>query len=128
MQKNNLRDTEELLKFRPLISSKKFECISESETFQNQTLRPIIKLQNDVLLQLVARASNFPDRNKIKTRTSFENKLKAFISQADLKFSILGIVVGMMTEQELHFYFENAKDCNKRIYGIVLERLVDRMF
>ena len=43
--------SQKLLSIRPLISSAKIvQNMTEEERFQNQTLRPILKLQNDLLL------------------------------------------------------------------------------
>lgn len=102
---------------------------SSEEFFQNQTLRPILKLQNDIF---VAIFKNY----LIKSKANFENftidkKLK-FIEnsiQNDIKFRKLlnGIVIGLFTEDEYHLYSQNASNLNKRIMAMLIERLKNQL-
>lgn len=102
---------------------------SSEEFFQNQTLRPILKLQNDIF---VAIFKNY----LIKSKANFENftidkKLK-FIEnsiQNDIKFRKLlnGIVIGLFTEDEYHLYSQNASNLNKRIMAMLIERLKSQL-
>ncbi|HRG21889.1 MAG TPA: hypothetical protein PLQ57_12690 [Saprospiraceae bacterium] len=40
---------------------------------------------------------------------------------------ILGIVLGMMTQEELRFFFDHEKECRQRIMDMVTERLASQM-
>ena len=41
----------DLIKIRPVLNLKKSSQITDEESFQNDTLRPIIKLQSPVLIE-----------------------------------------------------------------------------
>ena len=98
---------------------------SADEFFQNETLRPILKLQNDIFIEVF--------RNYIaKSKTDFyhfsmEKKLQ-FIEnsiQRDIKFrnSLKGIVIGLFTVEEYSRYIQNSSDLNKRMMSLLIERL-----
>jgi len=99
------------------------------EFFQNQTLRPILKLQNDLLIEVF--------RNYIiKSKTDFfhfpvEKKMQ-FIEnsiQRDIKFrnSLKGIVIGLFTVEEYTRYIQNSSSLNKRMMGMLIERLKNQV-
>src|SRR3954468_1657821 len=82
---------------------------SADEFFQNQTLRPVLKLQNDLFIAVF--------RNYItKSKTDFYNfpaeKKLQFIEnsiQRDIKFrnSLKGIVIALFTVEEYSRYIRN---------------------
>lgn len=119
-----------LLSIRPeILTAKIVPNMSEEERFQNQTLRPVIKLQNDLLL---ATFQNYI----IKTKNRFhELKLEnrgeyiANALQKDIKYrnSIKGIIVGQLTLEEYQNYNLNSSALNKRIINMVIKRLQDQM-
>jgi hypothetical protein len=98
---------------------------SADEFFQNQTLRPILKLQNDLFLEVF--------KNYIaKSKTDFLNftidKKLQFIEnsvQRDIKFrnSLKGIVIGLFTIEEYSRYTLNSSSLNKRMMTMLIERL-----
>ncbi len=102
---------------------------SAEEVFQNQTLRPILKLQNDLLVEVF--------RNYItKSKTDFfhfpvEKKLQ-FIEnsiQRDIKFrnSLKGIIIGLFTVTEYTEYIQNSSSLNKRMMSMLIERLKNQV-
>lgn len=102
---------------------------SAEEVFQNQTLRPILKLQNDLLIEVF--------RNYItKSKTDFlhfsvEKKLQ-FIEnsiQRDIKFrnSLKGIIIGLFTVSEYAEYIQNSSSLNKRMMSMLIERLKNQV-
>ncbi|OYU81289.1 MAG: glyoxalase [Flavobacterium sp. BFFFF1] len=102
---------------------------SADEFFQNQTLRPILKLQNDLFIEVF--------RNYIaKSKTDFYNfnveKKLTFIEhsiQRDIKFrnSLKGIVIGLFTVEEYNRYIQNSSDLNKRMMSMLIERLKNQV-
>lgn len=98
---------------------------SADEFFQNATLRPILKLQNDLFIEVF--------RNYIsKSKTDFFNynvdKKCQFIEnsiQKDIKFrnALKGIVIGLFTSEEYSRYLLNASSLNKRMMSMLIERL-----
>ena len=98
---------------------------SADEFFQNQTLRPILKLQNDLFLEVF---SNYITKSKTDFHNfSVDKKLK-FIEhslQKDIKFrnSLKGIVIGLFTIEEYNRYTQNSSSLNKRMMSMLIERL-----
>jgi hypothetical protein len=119
------RDTT-LLLIRPEIPSARVtSLISDDEYFQNTTLRPIIKLQNDLLVEVF---KNYVRKHKnVFFDLSVEKRLD-YIENAihkDMKFrnSLKGMIIGQFTIQEYEVYTQNSSALNKRMMNIVKERL-----
>lgn len=95
------------------------------ETFQNQTIRPILKLQNDLFLAVF---QNYLTKHKTDFYNfSVEKKLN-FIENAiqkDIKFrnALKGIIIGLFTLSEYSEYIQNSSNLNKRMMGMLIERL-----
>lgn len=116
-----------LLKIRPEIPSAKiYESMSNDEAFQNKTLRPIIKMQNDLF---VAVFKNYISKRKNVFYELTLQKQMAYIENAihkDMKFrnSLKGMVIGQFTIEEYKLYIINSSALNKRMMNIVKERLL----
>ncbi len=98
---------------------------SNEEAFQNQTLRPILKLQNDLF---VASFENYITKNKKDFYSlSTEKKLLLIENsiQKDIKFrnALKGIVIGLFTLEEYQTYIQNSSNLNKRMMNMLIERL-----
>jgi hypothetical protein len=121
----NSRDLD-LTALRPEISSAIVtQFMSPDEQFQNKTLRPIVKLQNELFI-LVFR--NYVTKHKNVFYTlSLERKLSYIENaiQKDIKFrnSLKGIVIGQFTLEEYELYIQNSSALNKRMMNLVIERL-----
>lgn len=120
--------TEDLLAIRPVIASAKiYDTMSADELFQNTTLRPIIKLQHDLL---IAAFKNYTAKHKnVFSELSLQKQLD-YIENAihkDMKFrnSIKGMIIGQFTIEEYALYIQNSSALNKRMMNIVKERLID---
>ncbi|UFH31720.1 glyoxalase [Chryseobacterium sp. C-71] len=105
------------------------ETTTETEIFQNQTLRPILKLQNDLYLSLF---TNYALRQKADFSTLSAFKKQMFIEQslqkdAVLKNTFIGMTIGMFTMEELELYQSDSKVFNKRIITMLIERLKSQM-
>ncbi len=98
---------------------------SSDEKFQNQTLRPILKLQNDLFIEVF---KNHIGKHKNDFYLySVEKKLQ-FIEnsiQKDIKFrnALKGIVIGLFTVDEYATYIQNSSSLNKRMMNMLIERL-----
>ena len=98
---------------------------STEELFQNEVLRPILKLQNDLF---VASFMNHLTKNKIDFNThSIEKKLVIIENaiQKDIKFrnALKGLIIGLFTTIEYSIYKKNSSSLNKRMMGMLIERL-----
>lgn len=117
-----------LLQIRPEISS---AIVSENmrpdEKFQNKTLRPVIKLQNDLLLEAFR---NYIQKHKNVFQSMTVDRKLLYIQNAiqkDIKFrnSLKGMVIGQFTIEEYQFYITNSSALNKRMMNLVKERIQD---
>ena len=119
-----------LLGLRPEIpSATKSEDMCSDERFQNHTLRPIIKLQNPLLLSVFA---NYIAKYKNSFHTLTIEKRLAFVENAiqrDIKFrnSLKGMIIGQFTVEEYELYIQNSSALNKRMMNMVIERLKDQI-
>lgn len=103
--------------------------MSGDEYFQNQTLRPIIKLQNELLL---AAFRNYIQKHKGSFYDHGNEQKMRFIENAvqrDIKFrnSLKGMIIGQFTLDEYERYIENSSAHNKRMMNMVIERLKDQV-
>lgn len=116
----------QLLELRPLIPSAQTASNTRpDELFQNKTLRPVIKLQNDLLVEAfrnyIQKHKNvFHDFSVEKRLTYIENAI-----QKDIKFrnSLKGMIIGQFTLAEYQTYIKNSSALNKRMMNLVTERI-----
>ena len=98
---------------------------SSDELFQNEVLRPILKLQNDLF---IASFVNHLGKNKIDFNSfSVEKKLATIENaiQKDIKFrnALKGMIIALFTIDEYELYIKNSSSLNKRMMGMLIERL-----
>lgn len=102
---------------------------SSDELFQNEVLRPILKLQNELF---IASFLNNMSKNKIDFNSySIEKKMATIENsiQKDIKFrnSLKGIIIGLFTIDEYSIYIKNSSSLNKRMMGMLIERLKSQL-
>jgi len=127
--KTSLRDKNIVL-LRPKVNSNKnISYKNDIEQFQNIVLRPILKFQNDLLLELFLFEFE-------KTKTKFDlinndQKIKLIINNLKynnkLKQILLGTIVGMFSNKNITFYKTNYSKINKRIFSMLNDRLIDQL-
>lgn len=98
---------------------------SMEEVFQNKTLRPILKLQNDLFIQVFI---NYAIKQKGGFFALAPEKKMSYIEnviQRDIKFrnSLKGMVIGLFTVEEYLEYIKNSSNLNKRMMNLLIERL-----
>jgi hypothetical protein len=101
------------------------EQSSSEERFQNQTIRPILKLQNDLFVDVF---KNYISKHKNDFYSYSTEKKLQFIEnsiQKDIKFrnSLKGMVIGLFTINEYEDYIKNSSNLNKRMMNMLIERL-----
>jgi len=109
---------------RPEIETS-IEHSNENEVFQNKVLRPIIKLQHQLLIALTKQKINslqinFQELSKEKQRITIENLI---LKDLNFKATLIGIIVGLFESNEIDFYLSKQKEINKRILLIIQKRL-----
>ncbi|WP_235130055.1 MULTISPECIES: glyoxalase [Chryseobacterium] len=110
---------------RENLSLPTFENSSETELFQNNVLRPVLKLQNDIFIQI------FRDyaMRKMSDFTSLKNEQKINFTEQSLqkdialKNTFIGMTIGMLTPEEITVYLSDSKSFNKRIITMLSERI-----
>lgn len=98
---------------------------SAEESFQNKTLRPILKFQNDLFIEVF---TNYAVKQKGVFFTLSPEKKMAYIEntiQRDIKLrnSLKGMVIGLFTVDEYIDYIKNSSNLNKRMMNMLIERL-----
>ncbi|MFD2585637.1 glyoxalase [Croceitalea marina] len=120
----------DLLHIRPDIKSTQIHPnMSLGERFQNETLRPILKFQNSLLLALF---KNYIRKHKNTFyELSLEKRLQYIENaiQKDVKFrnSLKGLIIGLFTVDEYNTYIQDSSALNKRMMNMVVERLKDQV-
>ncbi|RYH74532.1 MULTISPECIES: glyoxalase [Flavobacteriaceae] len=120
----------QLEQIRPVISSALVhDNMSSDERFQNNTLRPVIKLQSDLFIEVfknyVAKHKNvFYDLSHTKQLDYIENAI-----HKDMKFrnSLKGMIIGQFTIEEYRIYIQNSSALNKRMMNIVKEGFINNI-
>ena len=122
------RRNEDLLNLRPSIPQAKVdEQTGAEERFQNLTLRPIIKLQHPLLIEIFRQ---YITRTKTKFSELSDHQRVIFIDKTfnkDTKFKneLKGVIIGQMTVEEYQMYAQNTNAFNKRITHILAQRIKD---
>ena len=116
----------DLLSIRPEIKKTiTFDSMSSDERFQNETLRPILKLQNPLLISVFTnyikkRKGVFYDLSLEKKITYIENSL---IKDQKFRSFLKGLIIGHFTVAEYQKYSLNSSSLNKRIINMLIKRL-----
>ncbi|MEY4538781.1 MAG: hypothetical protein RLZZ306_538 [Bacteroidota bacterium] len=109
---------------RPTLTFEK-EAESEFEKFQNEVLRPILKLQNDLLFEVF---KTYVSKRKSIFYKLSEKEQVVYIDQnvrKDMKFKhyLEGIITGMFTLEEYSKFMENEEELTKRMVNLLVQRL-----
>ena len=120
----------DLLSFRPEIPSARVSPnMTNEERFQNQTLRPVIKFQNSLLIAafknyIRKHKNSFYELDPVRRLEYIENAI-----QKDIKFrnSLKGMIIGQFTLEEYDHYITNSSALNKRMMNMVIDRIKDQV-
>lgn len=117
------------LALRPEILGQIHPQSSAEEIFQNRTLRPVLKLQNDIFVEAFV---NYAVKQKGQFFLLSTEKQLAYIENAvhkDEKFrnALKGMIIGVFTTEEYREYITNSSNLNKRMMNLLIERLKDQV-
>jgi len=113
---------------RETIPNINVDCSSELESFQNKTLRPILKFQNDLTLSILKSTKGYEQLKGKEHLENFHIHLKSFLDKnIKLKNQIVSSVTALFTQEELIFYFAHNKAISKRIISMQFKRFADEM-
>ena len=115
------------------------DTMSGEERFQNSILRPILKLQNKILIAIfkdyitekeAQKTSKEEDKTENKRAYSrlSPTKQREFIDtvfQKDIKFKslLLGMIIGHFDLEEYNLYAQNKIGTDRRIINLLKERI-----
>jgi hypothetical protein len=114
-------------KKRPIVNiDNKPEIHLENELFQNEVLRPILKMQHEITLKLFSNHIDnlgivWKDLKKSKKNQCVENQLSKNIQFKNL---VIGVVAGQFNELEMDKYLLDSREYNKRILQMTIQRIV----
>ena len=117
-------------KVRPNLPSSLIEGdLKEEELFQNMVLRPVIKMQHDILILRVR--SYFTSKKVIfhlmDTRKRTLAIEQAFLGDNAFKKEIQGMITGQLAPDEFKTYLRWERSINKRIVQMVRNRMIDSL-
>ena len=120
----------DLKRIRPEIKkTQQFATMGAEERFQNETLRPILKLQNPLLVAVFhqyieKRKGVFYELSLPKKLAYIENSL---IKDQKFRNSVKGMIIGQFTVEEYDRYALNSSALNKRMMNMTIERIKDQV-
>ena len=120
----------DLRRIRPEIKkTQQFATMGAEERFQNETLRPILKLQKPLFIEVFhqyieKRKGVFYDLGLEKKLAYIESSL---IKDQKFRNSVKGMIIGHFTVGEYRQYSSNSSALNKRMMNMVIERLKDQV-
>ena len=112
-------------KERPIIKDLVKKHTTEIESFQNTSVRPIIKMQHPLL---VASFKNYLEKRKVDLQScsdlEINNKIK-LIYNNDISYRniSLGLIIGHFSTSEFSYYINYSSEINKRIIKIIHQRV-----
>ena len=118
---------ETIAALRPDIPSiKRLESMTDIEKFQNDVIRPILKYQHAVIVgyaisKAVNRNSEFPNLIAIEKERYLD---KVTLKDSKIKQELNGMVLGLMTVEEMNKYLAIESEYKRRINTMIRERIV----
>ena len=128
---NEMIDRDErLLRQRPYLPASKIkDNMSSEEYFQNAVLRPMLKFQNDILIEVY---KTYISKRKNVYYTLNQNQKLNYVThsiQKDIKFrnQLKGMIVGLFSLEEYELYTENSSALNKRMMNLMIQRIQNQL-
>ena len=120
----------ELLKIRPKIKKVKgFPNMSDDERFQNETIRPILKLQNPLFILVFK--NYIEKRKRVFYDLSLDEKMiyieSSIVKDQNFHNSLKGIIIGHFTVAEYRQYILHFSSLNKRMMNMLIKRLQNQI-
>ncbi len=97
--------------------------------FLHHTLRPLLKLQNELLLTVVA---DFVRDHHIALATAPVNDQQRLLAEllsrnVKLRYTVVGLVCGLFTAAELAYYRQYRPELNRRLLELATRRVQDQV-
>ncbi|TGE17814.1 hypothetical protein [Hymenobacter elongatus] len=121
---------EALLALRPhLTTPLPTEPDSTTGDFQHRTLRPVLKLQNELLLTIVADFIQEHHMAFIARDATEQHRTVAELlgRNVKLRYTIIGSIMGLFTRAEQDFYRQHRSELNRRILELATQRVQSQL-
>lgn len=117
-------------KNRPVLENLVNSQTTDIERFQNKVIRPIIKMQHELVITLfkdylLKKKINFNSFAKEKKILKIQSILK---TDSKFKTLLLGCILGQFSIEELKTYISKPSEFNKRVSQIITQRLIDSLY
>ena len=103
-------------------------AVSPTEAFLHATLRPVLKLQNETVLALIAAhvAGLVKDFDRFAPDDQRDRLGTLMRADSRLKRTLVGAVLGMLTADELAFALAHDAEVRRRIVALLAERVASQ--
>lgn len=119
-----------LLALRPAIAGQPAPLPTPATVadFQQQVLRPLLKLQHPVLLAIIADFALDYRLPLARPEAELGAALTELLARnARLRATITGLVVGQLTQTELAFYRPHRSELNRRLLDLAQQRTLSSL-
>ena len=118
---------ESLIALRPEINSiRTMDYMTDIEKFQNEVIRPILKYQHKMIIQYTL--TKAIERNsKFETLIAIDKERyldKVTLKDSKVKQELTGMILGLMTVEEINIYLVQESEYKRRINTMIRERIV----
>ncbi len=116
-----------LLALRPQVPTEPAE-LATAGAFLHTTLRPALKLQNDLLLTVVA---DFAADHHLPLAAAEPDHQQHLLAEllarnTKLRATVVGLVTGLFTQAEYAFYRPHRAELNRRLLELAQRRVLDQ--
>lgn len=113
---------------RPSISVVESSTAGTAADFLHSTLRPLLKLQNDLLLQLVADfvLDHHMSLAALAPIDQQRQLTELLTRNTKLRYTVIGLISGCFTAGEYAFYRRHRPELNRRLLELALRRVLDQ--
>ena len=120
-----LRPDAAILALRPVVPTETTDAADTVGAFLHATLRPVLKLQNDLLLAVVA--DFVRDHHIILRPTDQHHQLTELLGRnTKLRYTVVGLITAQLTAPEYAFYRSQRAELNRRLLEMALRRVLDQ--
>ena len=120
-----LRPNAALLALRPAVPTETTDAADTVGAFLHTTLRPVLKLQNALLLAVVA--DFVRDHHIVLRPTDQHHQITELMSRnTKLRYTVVGLITGQFTAEEYAFYRPQRAELNRRLLEMALRRVLDQ--
>ena len=117
-----------LLALRPVVpieTTEATDAVDTVGTFLHVTLRPVLKLQNGLLLAVVT--DFVRDHHIVLRPTDQQHQLTELLGRnTKLRHTVVGLITGIFTTEEYAFYRPHRAELNRRLLEMALRRVLDQ--